>query len=343
MGKKGEGVVGNSESRVQAIDFTKGALVVFMVVYHSLNYSTQYHLGFKYLAFLPPSFIFITGFLIASVYFRRPLERDGTTRRRMLVRGLKLLAIFTALNIAVTLVSTRYYNGQPLNLSLFFSLWREVYLQGAGSLVAFEVLVPIAYILLIGPVLLGFHRMTPWIVPVLAIIVIVGLVWLQAIGQRVSANVSMMAAGFVGAGFGIIPKKAFNALSRFWYTPIAVYAVIGFVGNRYGVVGQWILAQQVAAVVAVAALYGIGARFRTPEWLIERIVVLGNYSLLAYIAQIGFLQILVRWTGRFEPGSLAFAAFLLSVLILTSLAAEITHWSRERSGTVDGAYRFVFG
>ena len=75
----------------------------------------------------------------------------------------------------------------------------------------------------------------------------------------------------------------------------------------------------------------------------DRIVVLGNYSLLAYITQIGFLQILVRWTGRFEPNSFAFLAFFLVILALTTLSSEMVHWCRTRSPLANNVYRFVFG
>ena len=57
-----------TSGRLAAIDLTKGVLVVCMVIYHSLNYSAHRELAFKYLAFLPPSFILITGFLLSHVY-----------------------------------------------------------------------------------------------------------------------------------------------------------------------------------------------------------------------------------------------------------------------------------
>src|ERR1051325_5936996 len=60
-----------STPRIDAIDMVKGVLVVFMVAYHSLNYSTRYQLAFQYMAFLPPSFILITGFLLSHVYSAR--------------------------------------------------------------------------------------------------------------------------------------------------------------------------------------------------------------------------------------------------------------------------------
>ena len=42
-------------------------LVVCMVLYHSLDYSTELYLAFKYMSFLPPSFILITGFLMSRI------------------------------------------------------------------------------------------------------------------------------------------------------------------------------------------------------------------------------------------------------------------------------------
>src|SRR5215813_10557683 len=84
--------------RIDALDMTKGVLVVAMVVYHSFNYSTDYALGFKYLPFLPPSFILITGFLISRLYFTPEAARDSGVYGRLLLRGFRLLFVFTVLN-----------------------------------------------------------------------------------------------------------------------------------------------------------------------------------------------------------------------------------------------------
>ena len=58
--------------RIWALDFTKGVLVLVMVLYHWLNYFIGSN-GFfyRYLLFLPPSFICISGFLISRVYVSR--------------------------------------------------------------------------------------------------------------------------------------------------------------------------------------------------------------------------------------------------------------------------------
>src|SRR5690349_11729639 len=52
--------------RNPALDFTKGVLVLLMVLYHWINYFvTREGDLYRYLRFITPSFIFITGFLIA--------------------------------------------------------------------------------------------------------------------------------------------------------------------------------------------------------------------------------------------------------------------------------------
>ena len=50
--------------RIPALDFTKGTLVLIMVLYHWVNYFIGNQWGYyRYLRFLTPSFIFITGFM----------------------------------------------------------------------------------------------------------------------------------------------------------------------------------------------------------------------------------------------------------------------------------------
>src|SRR5277367_6080548 len=91
--------------RIPALDFTKGALVLIMVLYHWINYfigpQWKYYL---YLRFLTPSFIFITGFTISHVYLSKYTAADPRLWKRLFTRGLKLTTIFLALNLARNLV-----------------------------------------------------------------------------------------------------------------------------------------------------------------------------------------------------------------------------------------------
>src|SRR5271169_3039523 len=90
----------SSPGRIAALDFTKGALVLFMVLYHWLNYFLGLHGSiYRYLRFLPPSFIFITGFLISNAYLSKYAISDPRLPKRLIVRGLKILGIFVFLNL----------------------------------------------------------------------------------------------------------------------------------------------------------------------------------------------------------------------------------------------------
>src|SRR5438067_11789214 len=99
--------------RIDALDMTKGVLVMAMVVYHSFNYSTDYTLGFNYLPFLPPSFILITGFLISRLYFTPEAARDSRVYGRLFFRGCRLLVLFTLLNLLTQLVGRHKAVGSP--------------------------------------------------------------------------------------------------------------------------------------------------------------------------------------------------------------------------------------
>src|SRR5262249_38700960 len=81
--------------RIARLDFVKGALVLVMVVYHWINYFIGLEWGgYRYLRFLTPAFIFITGFLVSHVYLARYSPVDPRLHRRLARRGLKLLALF---------------------------------------------------------------------------------------------------------------------------------------------------------------------------------------------------------------------------------------------------------
>ena len=76
-----------------------------MVLYHWMNYFIGPQWAYyKYLQFLTPSFIFITGFMISNIYLSKYAAADPRLSKRLFTRGLKLMAIFLVLNLARTFV-----------------------------------------------------------------------------------------------------------------------------------------------------------------------------------------------------------------------------------------------
>src|SRR3984957_1256663 len=90
--------------RIPALDFTKGALVLIMVLYHWINYFIWQWPYYEYLRFLTPSFIFITGFMVSHVYLSKYAAADPRLSKRLFTRGLKLMAIFLLLNLTRALI-----------------------------------------------------------------------------------------------------------------------------------------------------------------------------------------------------------------------------------------------
>ncbi len=324
--------------RVAALDHTKGVLVLCMVLYHALNYSTKYYLGFRYFAFLPPSFIVITGFLLASVYSAKHSLNDWRLHRRLIMRGVKLLLLFTALNVLIQLTVSRSAHGAMPGLNIWRTYWYEIYISGEGRAASFEVLLPIAYLLLIAPLLLllnGAHRS---ILPVVTVCVLGLLAWLAEQGGY-WFNAQLMSAGLIGLLLGRLSFRTLGLLSRVWFLFLFAYLGYFFLGRTYG---QGFLLQLVGGVIGLGLIYSACLRLNF-ETVFERCLErLGRYSLIAYIGQIGVLQVLVRFTGRPEPFSADFFLVLFGTLLLTVLGVEFVDWARSRSAVVGSAYKAVF-
>src|SRR5689334_8721443 len=94
----------SKSNRISALDFTKGALVLIMVLYHWINYFYGPSDN-RYLRFLTPSFIFITGFLISNVYLTKYGLSNPQLPKRLIQRGLKILGVFAVLNLTRNLLA----------------------------------------------------------------------------------------------------------------------------------------------------------------------------------------------------------------------------------------------
>jgi peptidoglycan/LPS O-acetylase OafA/YrhL len=323
-------------SRLGFLDLTKGILVILMVVYHSLNYTNQYHLGFRYLSFLPPSFILITGFLISYVYTARYRAGDRRLVYRLISRGAKLLLLFTALNIVAQFVRSPVY-GRSIGVATFFASWDRIYFLGTESAAVFEVLLPIAYLLLLAPALIWLAQIHRLALPVLTLCVMSICAFLDYRGLSF-LNLNFISAGVIGMmGGRLIPQPAI--LGRYvWIAMVANIAYFPISITK----GYVYLVQLFGACVVLAFICGLSSRFTGREWIQQRIIRLGQYSLLSYIAQIAILQTFSRFVGRPDPISVEALVLFLGTLLLTTVTVEIAHWARDRSDGAEKLYKAVF-
>jgi hypothetical protein len=327
-----------SAPRVVALDMTKGLLVVLMVVYHSINYTAQPYLAFQYIGFLPPSFILIAGFLITNIYSARYTEHDWRPCKRLLLRGAKLLALFTVLNIVAHVTRGNSYAGQQTGVGFYFEHWFEVYVLGSGRLAAFEVLLPISYLLLLAPLFIMADHLHRLVVPAITIAFLLLCTFLDSRGNSLT-NLNLISAGMVGMLLGRAPMKDLDFLGR--RLPIAalvysIYFALCFT------IGQTYLVQLFGACAALALIYSFSVTIGETGWPQSRLVRLGRYSLVSYIVQIAILQVLARVTGRPDLWSFGFLTLFFGALILMTIIVEAIEWARTRSFGVETVYKAVF-
>jgi hypothetical protein len=309
-----------------------------MVVYHSLNYSAWRALPGLYMAFLPPSFILIAGFLLTSIYKGKYQAGSWPLYQRLLARGLKLVLIFTVLNLVANSLFSENYNGQKLGVGSFLSEWRSIFLFGSGRKPAFEILLPIGYLLLASPLLLAIYFANSRVIPVLAGAAFVLLTWMEQAGFVLRIE-DMFSVGIIGMAAGQIPLARWESIARNWLYVLVPYALYWL---AWGLLGQVYPVQVFAACVSVLLIFAVGIRLRPEVFLVAEVQRLGRYSLFSYIAQIAVLQVLHRLAFR---GNSSFSAVCLTVmtLVLTWSAVWIVEVLRRKSRVLNVAYRATFG
>jgi peptidoglycan/LPS O-acetylase OafA/YrhL len=332
-------------SRNHALDFTKGALVLIMVLYHWLNYfyGTQGDV-YKYLRFLTPSFIFITGFLISNVYFSKYGVADPRLSHRLIVRGLKILGVFILLNVVRSLLLPGVSKTQILSQHASLSNLVTMYVVGNGlgggqaKVIAFYILVPIAYLLLLSAVLAlasRFYRHIFYAVCALCFLSI----FILGQNNAGSANLELLAIGLLGIIFGYVPIEKVNSFVNHPYL-----VAIGYFGYLAAItIWNVVYPLQVVGVcLSLMVLYLLANPQEQPGGLRGRVILLGKYSLFGYVAQIAILQVLYRLLGHGRPGAGRLATSLLAAFALTILVVETTDWLRARVVAVDKMYKAVF-
>ena len=317
--------------RNAALDFVKGSLVVIMVVYHWLNYFIGLSWdGYRYLRFLTPSFIFITGFLISHVYLAAYDRDRSRVKNRLVQRGLRLLLLFGALNLAAGLVLQGPASGTEA------SSWQAIFISGNGR-AAFSILLPIGYFLILAPALLALARAGVSLA-VLAAAVVCGTIAVS-LTTAGNAHLEMLSMALVGLAAGTVDISRIDAVVR---RPAALVLAYAAYVAAITVFNAPFALQVVGVSLSVLLLYTIGRRWQSPAGLHRSVVQLGKYSLFAYVAQIAALQVLRRGLRGRELDGAELAIPFVMALLLTVVAVQIMVIARQRSRIADSIYRAVF-
>jgi peptidoglycan/LPS O-acetylase OafA/YrhL len=335
-----QGPVRPASTRITALDFTKGA----MVLYHWLAYFIGTQIDWsRYLRFLTPSFICITGFLISSVYLAKYGVHAPKLPRRLAVRGLKILAIFLALNVVIGLFIRSSYNGKivfgavSLTDMLGLFITGDNFVAGAGKVAAFYVLIPIGQLLLFSAAVVILCRYFRYTFQVLCAIGLMAVLILGGLDIH-SGNLELISVGLLGVVLGYIPVETINKCRRYAVWLIGAYALYVLAIREWNVLFPL---QVVGVCLTLALLYICGSV--APDGAVTRsVVLLGQYSLLGYIAQIVILQILHRAVRLVDLGAGRLPVSFIAAIALTVISIQVTDWARSKSGVLDRFYRTIF-
>ncbi len=329
-------------ARIPALDFTKGALVLIMVLYHWLNYFIGPQGSFYvYLRFLPPSFIFITGFLISQVYLRKYQITDARIPQRLVIRGLKILAIFIILNALISLVIPEAGNGKSFTESFSVGNLTAIYITGnsaGGKLAAFTILVPIGYLLIFSAGLLVLCRVYKHIFHV-ASIIFLSIIFIFSLNGVKNDILELFTIGLLGVSVGYIPIQKVNAVLRH---PLALlFAYLCYlIAIRVWDVPYPL--QIIGVCLTVTVIYWLGTISGETGAIPRSVVLLGKYSLFGYIAQIAILQLGHRGLRHVTLGPLELCITLFVAAALTIIAVEAMDRARAKARIVNTVYSAVF-
>jgi peptidoglycan/LPS O-acetylase OafA/YrhL len=331
--------------RIPALDYTKGALVLIMVLYHWLNYfvGTQ---GFyyRYLRFLTPSFIFITGFLISNVYLSKYRVDDPRLPKRLMRRGLKILAVFLLLNVGRSLLLSGFHSAKmsfeylsPSNMVPIYVLGNNLF-AATGKIVAFYILVPISYLLVLSAFLLIACRLYKYTFYAVCVCFLLSAFVLGLYGVH-SSNLELLAIGLLGVISGYLPIGKVNGFLRHPYMLAFAYLCYAIAISIWNVIYPL---QILGVCLSLMVIYLLGSGNSEPGRIRRHIILLGKYSLFGYIAQIAILQLLYRGLGHGNLRASILGMSFLMALALTLLSVEVVDRARAKVTAVDRFYKVVF-
>lgn len=324
--------------RIDTLDFTKGVLVLLMVLYHGMNYLGNLTLPHEYLKFLPPSFIFITGFIITHIYLNRSEAGSSSLRRRIFVRSWKIWLLFTLLNV-IALLAIGYNSFGVLELvTRYLGEWQAIYIKGSNRKAVFEILLPISYILLLSIPLIALHRLYPRFIYACTAVTVILCIAADLLKLSLF-NAYMVSAGLLGMAAGITNRENIERASE---SVVSVSLILGVYWIVNTIWPDAYLTQIYATLAMVFAIYALARQLNPNRLLFRQVVLLGQYSLFSYIVQILILQVYFRFiAGWGHAEYLSYGIIIITALLVWG-AVYVLGMMRDKNKMIDSLYRTVF-
>ncbi len=319
------------------LDHVKGVLVIVMVIYHTMNYfsyADAHDIG--HVRFVSGAFVFLSGYILSTLYESKYALNKSIACKRLFERGVKLLIIFTALNIMINLIGVQNYKNNPYDVQSFLNSMIEIYVYGNYPSAAFQILLSISYLLIVSSLY--------FIYPSLRIIILL-LILILTIVITLHFNIDYPilysgTIGLIGLSLGMFIKLD----TRYCMTNklIIVCGILVLIGiMEY--LDRNLLTYTFGVMIVLKLLYDLAHTLDLNNKLNDAIIMFGQYSLVCYIMQIAFLHALFRLLGKqkWGMGIETISLFIMTNVFLWGLCLLIGNM-REKFSVVDKSYKFIF-
>lgn len=330
----------NSTTRNYSGDFVKGVLMIGMVLIHSSSLFAEDSVRqaiYQYLYFVSGAWIFITGLLISLYYGDKFATNSKGVSLRLAIRGLKLLLLVTLINYVAY---TSGLSPQLHDFSLYFYIY-NVLLLGDFSF-SFEILVPIAELLIISPIILRLKKT--------GIILSIGMFflanWLSFTDVQLPYNFKNIVFGILGILTGVLIKQYFASTSKKAYRAYFIYAILIYVLNIILVdkFGGFLVNDSLAILSAVTLLFCFGNIIQNVSST-NFMVTLGQHSLFLYMWQMIILRMIhhAELKLHFNLGFISISTITITLVIFTAIILRrIIDAPPENHSLIKNAYSLAF-
>ncbi len=311
--------------------------MVFMVVYHIMNiFSTAGWEAYSYIRFVSGSFLFISGYIITLYSEQKFRSNKVKTAKRLIVRGFKLFLIFTALNLIINLTGVGNPGKGQLGIQHYLANLSDIYVFGLPKAASFQVLLPIAYLLIISPLFLTLRSINS-----LLTLASLTTAFCLSYFEIESVNFGLGIVGIIGLCSGMWVNKtdaAFTIQSK-----LIIFACLLFCFYLMKYFDRNIVTYSLGIIFFIKLFYDLGMTVDLSNPVSRVFVLFGQYSLVCYIAQIIFLQLLSISLSRqkWELGGEIIVVFLVTNLFLLGLCVGVKYF-RGRYSIIDQSYRILF-
>jgi hypothetical protein len=204
--------------------------------------------------------------------------------------------------------------------------------------VAFSVLIPIAYLLIMAGLLLPVFRRYPFVFHMACAFFVVCVLLLNFVGIS-NGYLEIFSIGTLGISVGHFSIERVNQCVKRPATMVLAYLLY------LGAITVWnvIYPLQIVGVgLSVSLIYLLGMAYSESTYAGRVVVLLGQYSLFGYIAQILILQLLRRGLHPLGSSAGVIAFAFIGCLIGTILSVVALDRIRPKVQPIDQVYTAVF-